>query len=671
MNKNYQAIIKYIKSIEKYQIIRIEGDRNIISINYKLLNNDINSLDLVLISILSKNELCRSIFFDKINDITLFNQNKFIEVIFKTNEYLDGSYTSYDNKIGLFLSENDSVILNFPYKDCVLVGGMDFDDEKNNLEVFYNELLEKNQIDKLFYPKILNNATKYSYNEGKIFEEKVSKINFKKNKDSNGEVSEILTDNLIIKGNNLIALHTIARKMRNMVDVIYIDPPYFFNDGKSSDTFAYNSNFKLSTWLTFMKNRLEIAKELLSQDGVICLSMNEDGVGYLKILMDEIFHKENFIDNLFILDNLKGNNNTELFSSVGEYCLVYAKNKKNIKIKELYIEDEKDEWDVDEKGYWKPGRALRGTGENAPREKRPTMFFPLYINPKTLEFSLEKDSEFSFELLPINEKGEELCWNWSKTKFMNEKNEVLISKNSNNSYSINKKQRPEISTKLSRKAKNLFYSPNYSTTVSSKDIKDIFDGKANFKYSKSRFLIKDLIQVLSKKDSIILDFFAGSGTTGHAVLDLNKEDNGTRRFVLLEQMDYVETLTAERIKKVLNRESIQDSFIYMELMESVSKKIKMGIKGAKTIDELNHIIENNFNSGVFINIKNKKELIDTLANEYSLVCKKEGVKQIVNLIISKYFDNNLDYNSFCDIEEFKSKINLNDYELNKLFFGDK
>ena len=327
MKTNYEQIKSYIKSIEKYQIKSKELDKNNndiehISINYKLLNQDINNIDKDLISNLIKNKLCKELFFDKIEDIYVFNQNKFIEVMFNTNEYMEGSYTKYSSDIGLFLKDEDKIQLNFPYKDCVLVGGMDKEDDKVNLEVFYNEILERDKINKLFEPKVFHNIKKFSYSKKLANDDKLDNpknIQTDNNIDTiefdtiekDGIEKQKLKDNLLIKGNNLLGLHSLAKKLSGSIDVIYIDPPYYFNKTKVSDSFTYNSNFKLSTWLTFMKNRLEIAKELLSDTGVIFISMNEDGNSYLKLLCDDIFVVNNFISNLawiFSKQKIKENN---------------------------------------------------------------------------------------------------------------------------------------------------------------------------------------------------------------------------------------------------------------------------------------------------------------------------------------------------------------------------
>jgi len=206
----------------------------------------------------------------------------------------------------------NKVELNFKYKDCVLVNGMDKEDKKIDLQIFYNKKNEKDKINKLFEQKAFYNIKKYSYKKELAKNDKIDnpdniqidnnidKIEFETIVNENGNKKEKLKDNLLIKGNNLLALHSLVKRLKNSIDVIYIDPPYYFNKTKSINSFAYNSNFDLSIWLTFMKNRLEIAKELLSNTGVIFISMNEDGNSYLKLLCDEIFGVNNWKYKKFI-----------------------------------------------------------------------------------------------------------------------------------------------------------------------------------------------------------------------------------------------------------------------------------------------------------------------------------------------------------------------------------
>ena len=266
-----------------------------------------------LLEPLLKNAQTKKAFFLPVLDSFVFNTAKFKEFL----EYSSAcnSYSKYlGKKIGLYMGDSslldrNEVVLNFPFKDCVLEGGQrkedgldtyyEYDDKKSEYtekqskrrEVFYNEVLAQDEIDSLFSPKAFCNTKRYE--KGKS--EKCTKLNrdAELNK-KRGLAEDTITDNLIIKGNNLLALHSLKKEFAGKVKLIYIDPP--FNTGK--DDFKYNDNFNHSTWLTFMRNRLEIAKDLLSEKGSIFLHLDFHESHYMKILMDEVFGRENFRNNI-------------------------------------------------------------------------------------------------------------------------------------------------------------------------------------------------------------------------------------------------------------------------------------------------------------------------------------------------------------------------------------
>ena len=266
-----------------------------------------------LLEPLLKNTQTKKAFFTPILDSFVFNTAKFKEFL----EYSSAcnSYSKYlGEKIGLYMGDSslldrNEVVLNFPFKDCILEGGQrkedgldtyyEYDDKKSEYtekqskrrEVFYNEVLAQDEIDSLFSPKAFCNTKRYE--KGKS--EKCTKLNrdAELNK-KRGLAEDTITDNLIIKGNNLLALHSLKKEFAGKVKLIYIDPP--FNTGK--DDFKYNDNFNHSTWLTFMRNRLEIAKDLLSEKGSIFLHLDFHESHYMKILMDEVFGRENFRNNI-------------------------------------------------------------------------------------------------------------------------------------------------------------------------------------------------------------------------------------------------------------------------------------------------------------------------------------------------------------------------------------
>ena len=223
-------------------------------------------IDHDLVRLLLRDPDIKAKFFDEIEGHYIFNTNTFINYI-SDKSFLADSYTRFRNKIGLniedkFLPERGEVSLVWPYKDCVLEGGQTREEEKRK-EIFFNEILAQDEIDRLFDPKVLTRWKRYTVDG----EQKVTEIK----RDENG----VIRENLLIKGNNLLALHTLKTQFRGKVKLIYIDPPY--NTG--SDSFGYNDSFNHSAWLTFMKNRLEVARELLRDDGVIFVQCRSYAVG--------------------------------------------------------------------------------------------------------------------------------------------------------------------------------------------------------------------------------------------------------------------------------------------------------------------------------------------------------------------------------------------------------
>jgi adenine-specific DNA-methyltransferase len=233
-------------------------------------------IDHDLIKLLLSDKEIKAKFFEEIAVHWVFNVNTFIDYISQKN-FLDNSYTRFRNRIGLtidgkYLRERGDVALVWPYKDTVLEGGQTKEEEKRD-EIFFNEVLAEDEINRLLAQKVLTNFVRYTTKGKQPVKE------FKR--DAEG----IIRENLILNGNNLLTLHTLRRLFRGQVKVIYIDPPY--NTG--SDSFGYNDSFNHSTWLTFMKNRLEVAKEFLRPDGIIFVQCDDNEQAYLKILMDSIF----------------------------------------------------------------------------------------------------------------------------------------------------------------------------------------------------------------------------------------------------------------------------------------------------------------------------------------------------------------------------------------------
>ena len=352
-------------------------------------------------------------------------------------------------------------------------------------------------------------------------------------------------DNILIEWDNYHALTVLNYTHKEKIDVIYIDPPY--NTGNKD--FVYNDRYvdkedwyRHSKWLNFMEKRLNLAKRLLKENWLIFISIDDNEVAQLKLLCDKIFDwntskwwKTNFIACLPTIMNLKGNNDQFGFAGTHEYTLVYAKNIEKAKVNEFDIDEEEvlDKWEEDEIGPYKKGANLKSTGVNAPRAKRPNLFFPIFINEKNKEaYVTENDKPLNsndIKILPITNK-QEMSWRWSKTKIRNEQHNIILIWE-DWEYSIYKKQRPNIGELPSKKPKTLFYKPEYSSWNGTALLKDIFQEKV-FDNPKPLDLIKDILILSTNKDSIILDFMAWSWTTGHATLELNKLDNGNRKFIL-------------------------------------------------------------------------------------------------------------------------------------------
>jgi adenine-specific DNA-methyltransferase len=247
--------------------------------------NKAQNYDAELIGLLLDDKELKTKFFLDIKGVLVFNQSLFVQFLEQKN-YLNDSYTSYKNKVGLnidgkYLKQRNEVTLVWPFKDCVLEGGQSREEDKRE-EIFFNETLAQDEITQLLEPKVLTNAKRYT-TEG---EKPVDHFN--------RNVKGIITDNLVIKGNNLFAISSLLKEFGERINLIYIDPP--FNTG--NDTFKYNDKFNHSSWLTFMKNRLLIAKELLTDDGNIFIHIDINETHYLKVLCDEIFGRENFVQEI-------------------------------------------------------------------------------------------------------------------------------------------------------------------------------------------------------------------------------------------------------------------------------------------------------------------------------------------------------------------------------------
>lgn len=403
-------------------------------------------------------------------------------------------------------------------------------DNKKDYGLVFEESLEDTELD-----LIKNEPILIPYNR------KSQVVNIKDKEKKVKEIKDIMNDekgkmNYIIEGDNLHGLKAIEKIYQNSIDLVVIDPPY--NTGKE---FQYNDkkvdkndNYKHSKWLSFMKKRLKIAKELMTEDGVIFVHIDDNEQAQLKLLMDEIFGEENNLGILSVVNNLKGRSDDKYFATANEFLCVYAKNKSKAKINGFPMNDEYlSEYKFEDKISKYKKVLFRKTGKNSKRSDRPNMYYPIYYNEKNSHFSLQKQNENYIRILPLDSKNKEGCWRWGKETFLKKKDTELIAIKYQGSWSIYTKQRTIIDgEKRTIKPKTLWLDKRYDSDRGTLLMKKMFN-KKNFSNPKPLEFIKDIIKVGSNKNANILDFFAGSGTTGHAVLELNKEDGGSRNFILI------------------------------------------------------------------------------------------------------------------------------------------
>lgn len=371
------------------------------------------------------------------------------------------------------------------------------------------------------------------------------------------------TENIYIEGDNLEVLKLLQESYLNKVKMIYIDPPY--NTGKDfvyKDNFNKDGNEELldsgqkdeynqrlvpnpetngryhSDWLSMMYPRLKLARNLLTEDGVIFISIDENESSNLEKLCKEIFGEQNFIGIFPVIMNLKGNQDAFGFAETHEFFVMCTKNKSQFIPGLLPIEDEElfKSWKEDEYGLYKEADNLRATGINAPREKRPNLFYPIFLNEDTGEFYItDNDKARSTNdriILPISPEKEELSWYWGKTTFNNNRYNLILKKTLNG-WQFYKKQRPQLGDLPSKKPKSVLYKPDYSTSTSTNHLKDLLGSKI-FDGPKPIPFILDLHHIGNSKESIILDFFSGSASTAHATMKLNSEDKGKRKFIMVQ-----------------------------------------------------------------------------------------------------------------------------------------
>ncbi|GAA9373821.1 site-specific DNA-methyltransferase [Helicobacter pylori] len=583
----------------------------------------------------------KNAFFKTIANTLVFNQDALLECLTKE---IENSSTRFENKIGLYLQDRPKdrpikssglVVLNFPFKDNVLLGSAK-DNSTKSKERFYHEILHKKEIDTLLNKKALCRFEMHG----------------------EGDLESALKDkntNYLIKGNNLIALHSLKKKFAKQVKCIYIDPPY--NTG--NDSFNYNDNFNHSSWLVFMKNRLEAAREFLSDDGVIFVQCDDNEQAYLKVLMDEIFLRENFVSCITHIVKPEGRMYGQV-AKTHEYILVYAKNINNLIFNEIEKEGHAFSY-VDEKG----GFDLQGLENRNFRAFNglniPSLRYGLFIdeNQKDSNGFMPVFGEYRdglTEVFPDSRNGFDLVWRWGKEKALKE----------NHSLVGVFKDRLRVFQKVrsnTTRAKSIFWNKSMITQKGTEEVKQIFKTQI-FDFPKPEALISRILEISTNENDLVLDFFAGSGTTC-AVAHKMK-----RRYIGIEQMDYIETITKERLKKVIEGEQGGiskkcgfkggGSFVYAELKE-VNLEIKKQILNANSASECLKIFKT-------LNERFLKRTDCKIDEIHSEEFQKLDLNEQKRICCTS-LDSNEDYLNLGDIDEDAWEIDEITKKYNEIFYS--
>ena len=647
MSRFYDKLENLLKSKEKY----IAEDGTLLKAK---VYEDIQTMNKELIKLLLSDEEIKKAFFVDVDGTLVFDKSKTAWTV-ESKEFLPDSYTAYANKIGLtvrgeYLSGKNDVVLDFPYKDCILEGGQTKDDQKRS-EIFYNETLAIDEVRRLMEPKVFTHAAWYGVGgikPCKTFSE---------------------DDNLIIKGNNLLALASLLKRYEGKVKCIYIDPPY--NTG--NDSFNYNDNFNHSTWLTFMKNRLELARKLLRDDGVIFVQCDDNEQAYLKVLMDEIFGINNFIAE-FPRVTKRGGKSSSVIANNHDYVLMYAKNKHNVKIYAPKHDDDKfnqkDKYFA-ERGYYK----LNQTLDYDSLQYSKSLDYPIELEGKTLYPGGD------YNMYQKRQNGEhrraDWAWRWSENLFnFGLANGFIVLKEG--------KDRPRIYTKTYQKVKivdnngeytivnidrtkplstieltnNIYSNDNATKHAELLGVKNIFD------YTKPEFLIRELISLAADKNDIVLDFHLGSGTTAAVAHKMG------RRYIGIEQMDYIKNVTVERLKKVIEGEQGGiskavnwqggGSFVYCELLEDAQYLVNRVQKASG--HNISQIKEEIYNDKRIVPYITKADL-QKAEEEFEKASLEDKKKILLSLI-----DKNKLYVNYSEMEDEERHVSEEDKVFTRSFY---
>ena len=618
-------------------------------------------MDSNLIHLLLANPETKKEFFRDVDGVLVFDKVGFGWVI-NNRQFLPDSYTRFKNKIGLadengeLISASNKVELVFPYKDCVLEGGQT-KEEQGKKEIFFNTALAPNEVDRLMFPKVFCNAKKFDVN-------------------GVGKTESFDKSNILIKGNNLLTISSLNKIYEGKVKLIYIDVPY--NTG--NDSFKYNDKFNHSSWLLFIKNRLEIAHKLLDVSGTIAVSVDNYELAYMLVLLDEIFGKDNRKNIITVrrasVSGAKVINPGVV--NIVEYVVIYSKDTNLWKPNRIYqargyddryntyvknINDNYDKWEFvsvldafsEEIGIAK-SKLKKHFGNNYDTEVEN---FVLKHSDSVIRFAALNDSQISSETLELKKKSQSM---------------------------------PNVILHQEREGYKDYYLINGNAILFAKDRVMTIDGRKTFsvpvsdiwddvlpndihneggvelkKGKKPEKLISRIVELCTNEGDIVLDFFAGSGTTGAVCLKMK------RKFILCEQMDYIENITCQRLINVVKGDSRGvsaqyewqggGSFVYCELAK-LNQNYVDELQAATTEDEIKDIYSRIMKSGFISSKVNPQEINENIDDFYAL-SRDEQKRFLMELL-----DKNLLYVNYCDIDDQEFGISEADKAFTKSFYGD-
>jgi len=638
-------------------------------------------IDRALVKLLLSDKDIKAKFFDEIERHWIFNINTFIDYISQKN-FLDNSYTRFRNRIGLtiggkYLRERGDVSLVWPCKDTVLEGGQTKEEDARQ-EIFFNEVLAEDEINRLLDPKVLTSFTRYTA-KGK---ETVLDIK----RDGNG----VIRENLLVKGNNLLALHTLKSLFQEQVKLIYIDPPY----NTDNDSFRYNDRFGHSSWLTFMKNRLEIAWEFLMASGMIFVQCDETESAYLRVLLDEIFGRDNVLAQISWQRAPEGRTvlgqGSKFITDSTEYILAYAKDvvriarpcpvRKKVDATEKAL-NQYDSYFISEgtRTHHKTLKDARGNNieiyihqgfkvcrvpSNVQNDERLRNFDKLVrIAAQQEESSLQQkilsaiDSEhlYSVEYVPTNgkRKGQSV-----KSYYLAGGIILFLSH-----YAETDGQRVFRVASM-----NNFWSNDeiQVTGIAEEGGVELRRGK------KPEELLKRIIEMSTKPGDIVLDYHVGSGTTCAVAHKLG------RQYIGIEQLDYDKNDSVVRVQNVIKGDESGISsavnwqgggeFIACELMkynESFMARIQAANSSKELLKTWRDMAE-----GSFLNWYVNPVMPEEAIKDFEELGKGENGLEKQKHLLAELLDKNQLYVNLSEIDDAQFKVSKEDKALNRAFYGE-